>query len=202
MQIYHVNFTSVCAFPKMHKATFECVQNMAKDPIRRQFRAKQVGMLMRAYRLAYRTMGHAGRLSQIGLLELMGQVDERYSELHGHSTVARWEAGATRPTRERIEVFGRALNLSPEEIAGLMRLAGFELGNADATVGRQGLQEPDGTVSNQSARAFEGDDQQEAVDGSREQSWGRYQGVVQVCPLPFLAACIMHRSRWRRADVA
>ena len=54
----------------------------------------------------------------------MGRVDERYSELHSHSTVARWESGTTRPTRDRIEVFGQALNLSPAEIEGLMRLAG------------------------------------------------------------------------------
>ena len=57
--------------------------------------------------------GRPGRLSQTGLLDLMGQVDEKYSELHGHSTVARWESGATNPSRDRIRVFGQALNLSP-----------------------------------------------------------------------------------------
>ena len=49
--------------------------------------------MMRAYRLSFRTEGRTGRLSQSGLLDLMGQVDEKYWELHGHSTVARWESG-------------------------------------------------------------------------------------------------------------
>ena len=83
-------------------------------------------MLMRAYRQVYRVEGRPGRLSQTGLLDLMGQVDEKYSELHGHSTVARWESGATNPSRDRIRVFGQALNLSPAEIDGLMRVAGFQ----------------------------------------------------------------------------
>ena len=90
-------------------------------------------MLMRAYRRSYRMQGRDGRLSQSGLLDLMGRVDERYSELHGHSTVARWESGTTRPTRDRIEVFGQALNLSPAEIEGLMWLAGFERESAYPT---------------------------------------------------------------------
>ena len=38
---------------------------------------------------------------------------------------SRWESGATRPSRERLEVFGRALNLSQPEIDGLVSLAGF-----------------------------------------------------------------------------
>ena len=85
---------------------------------------------MRAYRQAFRIRGRAGRLSQTGLLDLMGQVDEKYSELHGHSTVARWESGTTNPSRDRIEVFGKVLNLSHAEVEGLMRLAGLELNDA------------------------------------------------------------------------
>ena len=45
----------------------------------------------------------------------------------------RWESGATRPTRERLEVFGRALDLSPTEIEGLVLLAGL---NSDAIAGQ------------------------------------------------------------------
>ena len=64
-------------------------------------------------------------MSQEGLLKLMGQVDPLYLERYNHSTVARWESGATRPTEERLKVFGKALNLSDAEVEGLIRLAGF-----------------------------------------------------------------------------
>ena len=81
-------------------------------------------MLMQAYRRAHSADGQKGRLSQEGLLRLMGQVDPIYLERYNHSTVARWESGATRPTKERLEVFGRALNLSAAEIEGMVWLAG------------------------------------------------------------------------------
>lgn len=81
---------------------------------------------MQAYRRAYDAEGRKSRLSQEGLLKLMGQVDPVYLERYNHSTVARWESGATRPTRERLEVFGKALNLSTVEIQGMIRLAGFQ----------------------------------------------------------------------------
>ena len=83
-------------------------------------------MLVRAHRHAYHTRGGARRLSQSGVLDLMAQVDSSYSGRHDHSTVARWESGATRPTRERLEVFGRALDLSRTEIDGLIALAGLD----------------------------------------------------------------------------
>ena len=139
---------------------------MAKDSESRRWRAKQVGMLMRAYRQAYRIRGRAGRLSQIGLLDLMGQVDEKYSEVHGHSTVARWESGTTNPSRERIEVFGRALNLSPAEIEGLMRLAGFDLDDAQRTVRSHRLEEPVDTAGEESAGASEDEVTEPAWDVS------------------------------------
>lgn len=97
---------------------------------------------MRAYREAYRKKEGSGRLSQTGLLDLMGQVDERYLELHGHSTVARWESGTTRPKRERIEVFGRALDLSLAEIEGLIQLAGLEPVPASPAGRSQWLEDP------------------------------------------------------------
>ncbi len=99
---------------------------MAVDPELRRLRAKQVGMLMRAYRLAYSYKGSKRKLSQNRLLDLMGMVDKEYAEMDGHSSVARWESGATRPNERRIEVFGQALNLSPAEVSGLKALAGFE----------------------------------------------------------------------------
>ena len=82
-------------------------------------------MLMQSYRHAYGTDGKKSRLSQEGLLKLMGQVDPIYLERYNHSTVARWESGATRPTKERLEVFGKALNLSAAEVQGMVSLAGF-----------------------------------------------------------------------------
>ena len=95
------------------------------DSETRRIRAKQVGMLMQAYRRAFTPQGGSGRLSQEGLLKLMGQVDPIYLERYNHSTVARWESGATRPTEERLKVFGQALNLSDAEVEGLIRLAGI-----------------------------------------------------------------------------
>ena len=80
---------------------------------------------MQAYRRAFEIDGKKGRLSQEGLLKLMGQVDPVYLERYNHSTVARWESGATRPTRERLEAFGGALRLSEVEIQGMISLAGL-----------------------------------------------------------------------------
>ena len=98
---------------------------MMLDSETRRMRAKQVGMLMQAYRRSFMLQGEGGRLSQEGLLGLMGQVDPKYLERYNHSTVARWESGATRPTEERLKVFGQALKLTPAEVEGLIRLAGF-----------------------------------------------------------------------------
>ena len=85
---------------------------------------------MRAYRHAHTREGTNRRLSQSGLLDLMGQVSPEYLDRHDHSTVARWESGARRPTRERLEVFGQALDLAPAEIDGLLRLAGLDTDSA------------------------------------------------------------------------
>ena len=82
-------------------------------------------MLMQSYRRSYTPNKGSGRLSQEGLLRLMGQVDPRYFERYNHSTVARWESGATRPTRDRLEVFGKALQLTQAEIEGMIHLAGI-----------------------------------------------------------------------------
>ena len=39
--------------------------------------------------------------------------------------MARWESGATRPTRDRLEAFGKALDLSDAEVRGMLWLAGL-----------------------------------------------------------------------------
>ena len=62
----------------------------------------------------------------------MGEADSRYLDRYDRSTVARWESGDIRPNRERLEVFGRALDLSPVEIDGLISLAGLESDDAGA----------------------------------------------------------------------
>ena len=103
---------------------------MPIDSETRHLRNKQVGMLMRAYRHAHTREGTNRRLSQSGLLDLMGQVDPEYLSRHDHSTVARWESGARHPTRERLVVFGRALDLAPTEIDGLLLLAGLDTDSA------------------------------------------------------------------------
>ena len=87
-------------------------------------RAKQVGMLMRAYRLGYSSQGRSGRLSQSGLIDLMAAQDADYCDKYDHSTVSRWERGGTLPEVKHLRVFGRALNLSDVEVDGLMLLAG------------------------------------------------------------------------------
>jgi hypothetical protein len=91
----------------------------------RKVRARQVGRLMLSYRLERKGRGRGGRLSQKGLLALMGRVKGGYED-YSHSTVGRWESGEILPTKERLEVFGSALGLVQAEIHGLIALAGLE----------------------------------------------------------------------------
>ncbi len=88
-------------------------------------RAAQVGLLMRSYRESFSPGAGRRGLTQEGLLERMGSVDRDYAERYSHATVSRWESGDTRPTLQRLIVFGKALNLSQTEIAGLVLLAGL-----------------------------------------------------------------------------
>ena len=55
----------------------------------------------------------------------MGEVDDVYETRYSHGTVSRWESGSTRPSVDRLRVFGKALNLSETEVAGLILLAGL-----------------------------------------------------------------------------
>ena len=52
----------------------------------------------------------------------MGLVDSDYAERYSHATVSRWESAGTRTTLQRLKVFGKALNLSRIEVAGLILL--------------------------------------------------------------------------------
>ncbi len=80
---------------------------------------------MRAYRESFSEEGGRRGLTQEQLLRRMGAVDSEYAQRFSHATVSRWESGATRPTVQRLRVFGMALNLSADEIAGLLLLAGL-----------------------------------------------------------------------------
>ena len=80
---------------------------------------------MRSYRDAFVREDGTRGLTQEELLLRMGAADESYAERYSHTTVSRWESGYTRPSLERIRVFGRAVNLSEAEVAGLILLAGL-----------------------------------------------------------------------------
>ena len=108
-------------------------RNMQSEPETRRIRARQVGMLMQGYRLSHRGRNQGRRLSQEGLLQLMGQVDDKYLDTYDRSTVARWESGEIRPSKDRLEVFAQALGLAPAHLEGMLVLAGLEpTGSAQA----------------------------------------------------------------------
>ena len=88
-------------------------------------RAAQVGFVMRSYRESFAPGGGRRGLTQEALLERMRSVDGDYAERYSHATVSRWESGSTRPTLQRLKVFGKALSLSWTEVAGLILLAGL-----------------------------------------------------------------------------
>ena len=92
----------------------------------RRLRAAQVGMLMRAYRESFTQPDGRKGLTQEELLGRMADVDGQYGERYSHSTVSRWESGATRPTKQRLIAFGKALELSSVEVEGLVILAGLD----------------------------------------------------------------------------
>ena len=88
-------------------------------------RAAQVGLVMRAYRESFIAEGGRKGLTQDGLLQRMGQVDSDYAQRYSHATVSRRESGSSRPSVERLRAFGKALNLSDYDLAGLLLLAGL-----------------------------------------------------------------------------
>ena len=96
--------------------------------------AAQVGFVMRAYREAFVWDNGRRGLTQEELLERMAAVSSEYSERFSHATVSRWESGATRPTASRLEVFGKAIGLSADEIDGLMALASLRRASESAPV--------------------------------------------------------------------
>ena len=99
--------------------SIDTVTDVQKD------RAVQVGFVMRSYRENFVHEDGRRGLSQEELLRRMGEVDTGFARRYSHATVSRWESGFTRPTVERLVVFGRALELSQSEIEGLLALAGL-----------------------------------------------------------------------------
>lgn len=91
-------------------------------------RSVQVGILMKAYREAFSTENGTRGLTQEELLRRMALVDSQFADRSSHTMVSRWESGVTRPNRKRLEIFGKALNLSDAEVEGLLTLAGFKSG--------------------------------------------------------------------------
>ena len=85
---------------------------------------------MKAYREAFSTENGTRGLTQEELLRRMAAVDTQYVDRSSHTMVSRWESGVTRPNEQRLQVFGKALNLSDAEVDGLMTLAGFKTGSA------------------------------------------------------------------------
>ena len=110
-------------------------------------RAAQVGLLMRSYRESFSPGGGRRGLTQEALLERMGSVDSDYAERYSHATVSRWESGGTRPTLQRLKVFGKALALSRTEIAGLILLAGLAT-DYRAALGQVTGSDGDGSIGN------------------------------------------------------
>ena len=80
---------------------------------------------MRVYRESFVSEGRRRGLSQEEVLRRMADVDPEYSRRFSHATVSRWELGVTRPTVGRLRTFGKALNLTDDEVAGLIILAGL-----------------------------------------------------------------------------
>lgn len=97
-----------------------------------RIRARQVGLVMKAYRESFPKEKGGRGISQAEMLRRMADADPSYGRRMSHSTVSRWESGYYRaPTVHRLETFGKALNLSETEIEGLILMAGLDPGTQD-----------------------------------------------------------------------
>lgn len=141
-------------------------------------RAAQAGFVMRAYRESFvRNDGRRG-LTQEELLRRMSDADPDYEERYSHATVSRWESGATRPNASRLRVFGKALDLSEAEVAGLILLSGLA---PDFNTARQRAdQHGDDQVFRYPEVADGGEQATVHVSGANHGIWSRSSSVNQV----------------------
>ncbi len=124
---------------------------------------------MRAYRESFlRKDGRRG-LTQDDLLRLMADVDVdgEYGERYSHATVSRWETGQTSPSVERFRTFGKALELSDAEVAGLILLSGLAGDYASA------MEQATGKVDARSVRHSVADEVNENSIASDDQTGRR-----------------------------
>ena len=98
---------------------------MPSDRDLQRARFAPVGFVMRAYRETYADANGRRGLTQDQLLVRMAEVEGGDSARYSHATVSRWESGSVRATVDRLRTFGRALELSEAEVAGLVLMAGL-----------------------------------------------------------------------------
>ena len=131
---------------------------MASEQDRQKSRAAQAGVLMRAYRESFVPSRGRRGISQEELLRRMADVDPDYGQRFSHTTVSRWESGATLPRVGRLRTFGKALDLSDDEVAGLILLAGlapdYEAALAQAVSGEEYAPPDSAENSGQEPEAF------------------------------------------------
>ncbi len=153
----------------------------------RRLRAAQVGMLMRAYRESFAQADGRKGLTQEELLVRMAEVDGQYGERYSHSTVSRWESGATRPTRQRLIAFGKALELSSVEVDGLITLAGLDGRDRVGTLHRTSASSSSGIgIADDSRDTLVNVGAADTQTGDRSVASSNLSGAIRYCLSRFL----------------
>lgn len=160
---------------------------MGLDREDRRLRATQVGMLMRAYRESFAHPDGRKGLTQEELLGRMAEVDGEYGERYSHSTVSRWESGATRPTKQRLVAFGKALHLSAVEVEGLVTLAGLDDRERSSALQEAPIQERSGVGAGDVRQgALANVDAGDGHIGDRLVTSSNLSGAIRYCLSRFL----------------
>ena len=156
-------------------------------------RTAQAGFLMRAYRESFQRKDGRRGLTQDDLLRLMAEVDVdgEYGERYSHATVSRWETGQTSPSVERFRTFGKALELSDAEVAGLILLSGLAPDYATAVGQANGKSDAPGVrraPADEAEASSDGADRQQAETILRPFAFGN--DVLRFLLLRFLPLAI------------
>ena len=111
---------------------------MATEIEERNIRAKFAGMIMRDYRLSFKSEeGKSSKLSLEAVGTRMSEIDPPRYENVVSSTVYRWETGQTKPNPDHLQVYGQAVGMSQAEIDVLIAIAvidhGIQPDDADNT---------------------------------------------------------------------